>query len=251
MILVPYKRPLDVGRFRLRYKRFLVDVIRPDGRVEAVHCANSGSMRSCTEPDCEAWTLDSENPKRKLRHSLELLRLTDGLACLNTGRANEIIEQVFRKYENMPWQLLRDDVAGCNVVEREVRYDAGTRFDLRLRDMAQSRQTWIEVKSVSLLLDNGRVAFPDAVTTRGQKHLRVLGEVAERGDEAMMVFCIMRGANSDARELAQGFAPAVEIDPEYARLLYKAMKAGVKVRVAVSEVSVSGLGIRYYGEPSI
>lgn len=226
-----------------RYKRFLADVRRSDGSVETVHCANSGSMLSLVEAECDAWTLASSRPGRKLAHTLELLRCSDGLACVNTGRANPLVGAWLRMAEGRP-----EELKPFARIDAEVKFSPETRFDFRLASADGARRAWVEVKSVSLRLPGDVVAFPDAVTTRGQRHLRDLMAAVAAGDEAFLFFVIMRGADEDAASLARRFRPAYEIDPEYAGLLQRAVASGVRVRVLVADLSLQGLGLRHFGQ---
>lgn len=252
MMLLEYPLPLRKAKFIKRYKRFFVDVQLPNGDIEAVHCANSGSMKSCLVADAPAYTLDSRNPERKLRHSLELLELEDGLACLNTSRANEFTEKLlgltigqekkeaFEKCD-FPYSKFK----GFDTVLREVVFSAHTRFDFCLQSSHDpEKRCWIEVKSVSLRMDEDTWAFPDAVTERGQKHLNELMHAKKKGDDAWMFYVIMRGNDITPEKLAKGFRAAHEIDPEYAKLLEKAKAAGVHVAIVVPKISLTGFSLR-------
>ena len=256
--LLPFERELLKGTFDKRYKRFFVDMRLPSGDTLTVHCANSGSMKSCLADGAPTWVLDSLNPLRKLRHSLELLELDDGLACLNTARANMLTHRFLRcvaagcesgPLVSLPTphkELLLADFGVGFGIKGEARFSAETRFDFRL-DFAAAT-TWLEVKSVSLRLDPSVLAFPDAVTERGQKHIRALMEAVERGEGAFLLFVFMRGANQDPDALVRGFRAAHEIDPVYAVLLSEAAKKGVKVRILVPNITPLGFGIRGYYE---
>jgi sugar fermentation stimulation protein A len=266
-LLLPFEAPLLQGTFVKRYKRFFVDLALPSGETLTVHCANSGSMRSCLVDGAPAWALDSRNPERKLRYSLELFSLVDGLACLNTSRANMLVERflmacasavpsafppgALSHLSRSEADLLESDFGLEFSLRREAKFSEHTRFDFYLEHSA-GKATWIEVKSVSLRLDDGGIAFPDAVTERGQKHVRELVSAAEQGSEAFILFVVMRGSTLSAEELALGFRAAHEIDPAYADLLAAATKKGVKVRILVPSITPFGFGIRgYYAWPSV
>lgn len=250
MLILEYPRPLRKTHFLKRYKRFFVDV-EVDSATETVHCANSGSMRSCLVAGAEAYTLDSLSETRKLRHSLELLRLDDGLACVNTSRANEFVEQMLLatigKKETaafaqagFPYSLF----APFDHVKREAKYNAATRFDFCLSSSQSEQKFWIEVKSVSLRLDAQTWAFPDAVTERGQKHLNELMHAKQNDDRAALFFVLMRGNDIDPDILAKGFRAAHEIDPTYAALLEKAKSVGVDVYLVIPHITVNGFALR-------
>jgi sugar fermentation stimulation protein A len=251
MLLISYPHPLRKCRFLKRYKRFFVDVVLENGLVETVHCANSGSMKSCLIEGGDAYTRDSFNEERKLRHSLELLNLEDGLACLNTSRANEFTEQLLfstigkEKQDNFvqanfPYDKFQD----YDIVRREVKYSPHTRFDFCLSSSRTPKKCWIEVKSVSLRLNAGTCAFPDAVTERGQRHLIDLMAAKKLGDDAWLFFVIMRGTNEDPYQLAKEFRASHEIDPKYAFLLEEAKKIGVGIAVIVPKITLHGFGLR-------
>lgn len=247
---------LESGVFSSRYKRFFVDVVRNDGSVEVVHCANTGSMKSCLLPEANVFTSRSKNPNRKLQSSLELMELPDGLACLNTARANDVMGALFQNFfENKDLfsrnafqglDLFESDFGGFTQCDREAKYTKETRFDFGLSNGAGQNTGWLEIKSVSLRLSEDVLAFPDAVTTRGQKHIEELTQLAIQGSRAFLLFVVMRASNLEARTVARSFRAAHEIDSRYAALLSQAVEAGVQVRVVVPSIAASGIGIRGY-----
>lgn len=251
MLLLPYPRSLRKAHFIKRYKRFFVDVLLENGEQEAVHCPNSGSMKSCLEEGVVAYTLDSCNPERKLRHTLELLQLNDGLACLNTSRANNLTEKILTETIGQPPKKYFEDAhfpyekfSPYSLVKAEAKYNQHTRFDFCLSSPNQEKKCWIEVKSVSLRLNESTLAFPDAVTERGQKHLIELMEAKNNGDDAWLFFVLMRGNNFKAEELAKSFRACQEIDPKYAELLQQAKTVGVGVAIIVPEITPEGFGLK-------
>jgi sugar fermentation stimulation protein A len=141
-------------------------------------------------------------------------------------------------------------------VKREAKFNEGTRFDFCLSAAAgavdlnahieTSALTWIEVKSVSLRLDAKTIAFPDAVTERGQKHLKELCHALTLGARAFLFFAVMRGSDVFPGELAKQFRAAAEIDPKYAQMLAQAVSAGVQVRIVIADIQETGLGVRGY-----
>lgn len=264
MRIINYNPKPITAVFQKRYKRFLCDVIVPELREQTltVHCANSGSMKSCLIEGCSALIIDSQNTERKLRYSLESLLLPDGWACLNTQRANQIFallmslrgelsaEQTFQG-----WHDFLNDF-GTGPFTAEAKYNSGTRFDgLVTPDPAagHSENHWIEIKSVSLRLDDTTLAFPDAVTERGQKHLSLLTQAIQTPsssqspkNRATMVYAIMRGANVPAAALAASFRVAHEIDPHYAAAARLAAEAGVAFRILVVRPRAEGLDVDGY-----
>lgn len=255
MLLYTYPHPLTKGKFIKRYKRFFVDValINELGNtaVETVHCANSGSMKSCLVEDADAYILDSFSQTRKLKFSLELLNLSDGFACLNTARANILTEQILLSTigKNKDDYFLKahfpyEKFQQYNAVKREVKFSDHTRFDFCLSSSNSHKKCWIEVKSVSLLLHENTYAFPDAVTERGQRHLVDLMQAKKSGDDAWLFFVIMRGSNKSEEELAKNFRASHEIDLKYAKLLAQAKQEGVGVAIIVPDITLAGFGLR-------
>jgi len=199
----------------------MADVRRADGSELTVHCPNTGSMRNCVLPGVEQAALisDSGNPKRKYRHTLEAVQVAHGhWAGVNTGRSNALVEEAVRGGRIA-------ELSPDSGVEREV-VCGDSRFDLALGPRSQPH-TFIEVKNVTLGPgpddpDDGVIAFPDAVTERGQKHLRTLMEVQASGRRAVLLFCVQHSGARCAR-------PADEVDPRYGELLRAAVAKGVLV----------------------
>ena len=208
------KQPLFKGKLIKRYKRFLADVALEDGTILTVHCPNSGAMTGCATPGATAYFSDSMNPKRKLRHTLEITQTAEAAICVNTHRANGLVEEALVA-GRIP------ELSGFDKLEREVRYGLeNSRIDLLLT--FGSTRCYVEVKNATLGMGGGVVAFPDAVTKRGQKHLRELIHMAEQGHRAALIYCV-------ARTDAKSVRAAQEIDPSYAHTLREAKRAGVEV----------------------
>jgi sugar fermentation stimulation protein A len=240
--LITFSPPLEQVTFLGREKRFFALVRHADGTDAKVHIANSGSMKSCIVLGAPAFIRDSQNPERKLRHSLELIRFADGYACLNTARANELSARFIaeRPAQCEGIELLNTDIPTQLAVKSEVRLNAHTRFDFAFPG------GWIEVKSVSLRLDDKVLAFPDAVTERGQKHLRELIDQAQNGKKSFLWFMVMRASERPVLEIATNFRPAAEIDPSYDELIKESLKNGVEIRLLVADISPQGLSVRGY-----
>ncbi|SHL28317.1 DNA/RNA nuclease SfsA [Halomonas caseinilytica] len=207
-----------------RYKRFLADVRLDDGREVVAHCPNTGSMRAVNVPGCRVWLAPSDNPRRKLAWTWELIELPQpeggmALASVQTGRANRIVEEALHT-ERV------DELAGAGEWRREARVE-GARLDFR-RPGEEGRDTFVEVKQVTLREDDGHGYFPDAVSERGRKHLETLAALAARGHRAVLLFLVAHEAIADV-------APAGHLDPAYAETL---------VRVAGQGVEVMARGIR-------
>lgn len=214
--------PLVEGRLLRRYKRFLADVALPDG-IRTVHCPNTGAMTGCCKPGSRVWLSDSGNPKRKHRRSLELIAVGKHLVCINTGRANQLVEEALRA-QSMPL------LAGYANIRREPSIpDADGRFDFLLTHPGR-RDCYLEVKSLTLGLADGRGLFPDAVSLRALKHVEALLRRRREGDRAVLLFCVM---HTGVRETAT----ADEIQPAYGERVREAAGKGVEVHAFACSLS--------------
>ena len=215
--------PLQSAILIKRYKRFLADVVTPDGRELTLHCPNTGAMTGCATPGDTVWYSTSDNPKRKYAHTWELTQTQRGaIICVNTLRANILAKEAI-----LAGSIV--ELSGYNTLKSEVKYgEEKSRIDIMLQ--AEERQNcYIEVKSVTLA-ENESGYFPDAVTERGQKHLRELMSVAAAGDRAVILFAVLHSA-------IDRFSPAHHIDARYAQLLIEAQTKGVEILVYKAELS--------------
>ncbi len=217
--------PLIEGRLRRRYKRFLADVELADGSVVVAHCPNPGSMKTMKEEGSKVWLSASDNPKRKLAYTWELIHSQEALTLVHTGRANAIVEEGLRSGVVGP-------LSGFKTLRREVVYGEKSRLDFQLQ--WQDESCFVEVKNVTMADGPGRCAFPDSVTARGTRHLRELMSIVAWGQRAVLLFCCSRAGT-------RGIRPADEIDPVYGVTLREAADAGVEImahacRVTESEV---------------
>jgi len=214
-----FKTPLIPGKLIGRYKRFLADVELEDGRVVTAHCTNSGSMKSCLEEGAPVYLSPVKDPKRKTKFTWEMIFINGGWVGINTSIPNILAFEAVRDGQ-IP--ALR----GYTTVKREVRFN-DSRFDIYAEN--DKERCFIEVKNVTLK-DGDYARFPDAVTTRGLKHLNTLMEVKRQGMRAVMLYIIQR---MDVKI----FAPARDIDLEYSKGLVKAYRNGVEVIPLQAEVS--------------
>jgi sugar fermentation stimulation protein A len=214
-----YHPALVHGRLIRRYKRFLADVLLDDGTEVIAHCTNSGSMKSCLEPGAEVYLSPATDIKRRTRFTWEMIMIDGSWVGINTSMPNKLV------YEALLAGIIPGFKNVINVV-REVSF-GNSRFDLFAECMEV--KCFIEVKNVTLR-DGHYALFPDAVTTRGQKHLKTLMEVKKAGMRSAMIYIVQR---SDVSV----FAPAIEIDPVYAHLLKDAAREGVEVIALQAEVS--------------
>ncbi|ENY5363866.1 DNA/RNA nuclease SfsA [Raoultella ornithinolytica] len=218
-----FNPPLQSAILIKRYKRFLADVVTPDGRELTLHCPNTGAMTGCATPGDTVWYSTSDNPKRKYAHTWELTQTQRGaIICVNTLRANILAKEAI-----LAGNIV--ELSGYNRLKSEVKYgEEKSRIDIMLQ--AEERQNcYIEVKSVTLA-ENDSGYFPDAVTERGQKHLRELMSVAAAGDRAVILFAVLHSA-------IDRFSPAHHIDARYAQLLIEAQTKGVEILVYKAELS--------------
>ena len=208
--------PLFPATFEKRYKRFFADVRTPSGELLTLHCPNTGSMKNCLVEGSSCWYSLSDNPKRKLPGTLEIVTSSQGnLAGVNTSRPNYLVREVIEAD-------LVPELQGYSQIRTEVRYgEEKSRIDLLLEDRSLG-QCYVEVKNVTLDMGDGLATFPDAVTSRGTKHLRELMAMVAAGHRAVLFFCVQLTG-------VQRMEVAAEIDPGYAATLSEAVAAGVEV----------------------
>lgn len=225
-----FDSPLERGILQRRYKRFLADVELRDGSIRTIHCPNTGSMKNCANPGDEIWFSTSSNAKRKYPNTWEISRTPKGhFIGIQSARANAIVKE---KLHLIP------EFSGYELTSSEVKYgQENSRIDLLLSEHAEQPDCFIEVKSVTLLeatREEGLGLFPDAVTTRGTKHLRELTEVVRNGSRGVLFYCVQHTGIVRVE-------PASDIDPEYARTLREAIAAGVEVLAYGTKISVKGI----------
>jgi len=221
-----FPTPLLEGRLLRRYQRFLADVDTAAGILTA-HCPNTGSMQGCAEPGMRVWLSPATNPARKLAWTWELVEALPGVVVgMHTGRSNALVREAIEA-GRVP------ELAGYPAIRPEVKYGEGSRIDLLLTAPGRP-DCYVEVKNVTAAVA-GRIGyFPDAVTTRGTKHLREMSAMIAAGHRAVLVFCVQRGDVDCVR-------PADHLDPVYARTLREALAAGVEVIALGARVSPAGI----------
>ncbi len=205
--------PLLNGRLIKRYKRFLADVQLDSGETVIAHCPNSGSMKACSEPGRPVYISRADNPKRKLKFTWEIIDMGTSLVGVNTQVPNRLVAHGISNGQ-VP------ELCGYDELKREVTTSPGSRLDIGLYRQKDEPSCFVEVKNCTLVRD-GLAMFPDAVTTRGLKHLNELIRLKKEGHRAVIFYLIQR---SDA----QRFEPAAQIDPDYAQGLKAAIAAGVE-----------------------
>lgn len=222
-----FAHALNGGVLLRRYKRFLADVSLDDGRAVCAHCPNTGSMLGCAEPGSRVWLSPADGAHRKLAWTWELVEAAGVLVGIHTGRTNRIVR------EAIDTGVLRE-AAGYARIRPEAKYGAeGSRVDFLLESDTQP-PCYLEVKNVTAAVADGVALFPDAVSTRGGKHLREMRQMVRAGHRALLVFCVQREDVTEVR-------PADAIDPDYGRELRRALDAGVEAvayRATVSPVEI-------------
>lgn len=224
--IMKFDTPLVRGTLIRRYKRFLTDVVLDNGETVTAHCANTGSMMSLQEENAEVWLSPSDNPKRKLKYTWELVRARGALVGINTGRANKIVVEAVRAGQ-IP------ELSGYDTIKTEQKYGENSRIDILLRG-ADHPDCYVEIKSVTLSRQDGLAEFPDARTTRGTKHLTELAQMASEGHRAVMMFLAQR---DDCHTLAL----AKDIDPDYVKAFDDARQAGMEVLCYACRVGPDGI----------
>jgi sugar fermentation stimulation protein A len=212
-----FTKPLIPAILVRRYKRFLADVTLASGEQLTVHVANPGSMIGLAIPGARVWLSKSDNPKRKLAYSWELVAVDFGtgpeFVGVNTMHPNALVAEAIAAN-------LIPELIGFTTVRREVRYGKNSRIDFLLEGSAKDA-CYVEVKNVHLMRQPGLAEFPDAVTVRGAKHLDELAGVIAAGKRAVTLFLIQIGS-------ATRFALARDIDPDYGRAFDRARAHGVE-----------------------
>lgn len=232
---VPYLGPMPDGRglywgdltegvLLRRYKRFLADVELPDGTVVTAHTANTGAMSGCSEPGRPVWLSRHDRPGRKLPYTLEMIAMPAALVGVNTGVPNRLVKTTAQAGALPEFPHPAE-------VRSEVRHGA-SRLDLLL-SAPGSPDTYVEIKNCSLVED-GVAYFPDAVTTRGARHLEELAQLAGEGKRAIL-FVLAQRADAEV------FRPADHIDAEWGRTLRRVLSRGVEIVVYRARLDREGI----------
>ena len=206
-----FTKSLIKGKFIKRYKRFFVD-IKVDNKTVTAHCPNTGSMMGLLDETNEVFITKNDDPKRKLKYTLEIIKVKKNLVGVNTHFANKIA------FHGLSNNLIKE-VANNDIIKPEVFFNKETRFDFLIEKNKQ--KIFVEVKNVTLFRDEKIAEFPDAVTSRGSKHLKALIEATQKGYKTYLLFLVqIQGVES--------FKIAKDIDKEYYKNYLLAKKAGVK-----------------------
>ena len=206
-----FKNKLIPVKFQKRYKRFFVDV-ENDGKTLISHCANSGSMLGLLNKNNKSWISISDNPNRKLKYTLEIINDGKSNVGVNTHYANQIVENAICN------KKIKEIIKYSNY-KREVKFGCNSRFDFQLTN--KNKKAFLEVKNVTLSRERGIAEFPDAMTSRGLKHLEELEKAVKQGYESFLIYLIQR-------EDCNKFKIAKDLDINYYEGFLKAQKNGVK-----------------------
>jgi sugar fermentation stimulation protein A len=227
-----FPTPLIPATLIKRYKRFLADVVLPAGETITVHVANPGAMTGLATPGARVWLSKSDNAKRKLPHSWELVEVDFGggaeLVGVNTAHPNPLVGAALASGA-VP------ELAGYDTIRREVKYGKNSRVDFLL-ESAMRPPCYVEIKNVHLMRRPGLAEFPDAKTERGAKHLVELGDMVEQGARAVMLYVIQIGS-------ATRFKLARDIDPKYGAAYDAARVRGVEALAWKCRIEQGGIAI--------
>ena len=207
-----FKERLLQGSLIKRYKRFFVD-IKYKNKIITGHCPNSGSMMGLLNEGNRVWFSESDKPNRKLKYTLEIIEVEKKMVGINTLLTNKIVLEALN-YKKI------NSLIKFNDIKTEVKFSNNTRFDFLLRD--NKEKCFLEVKNVTLVRRKKLAEFPDAITSRGTKHLNELYNAKKKGYQSYILYLIQR-------EDCDSFKIAKDIDKKYKTAFDKALKSGVKI----------------------
>ena len=205
-----FTKSLIKGKLIKRYKRFFTDV-KLSNKIITAHCPNTGSMKGLLDEGNEVYVLPNNDPKRKLKYGLEIIKTGKNLVGVNTHMANRIAQHALEN--NLIKELKNNDS-----IKPEVFFNKETRFDFLVKK--DNQKIFVEVKNVTLFRDQKTAEFPDAITTRGSKHLLTLIDAIKKGYKSYLLFLVQI-------QNMENFKIAKDIDTEYYKNYILAKKAGV------------------------
>ena len=206
-----FTKALIKGKFLKRYKRFFAD-IKVNKEIIIAHCPNTGSMMGLLNENNDAWVLKNEDPKRKLKYTLQILKTSKNVIGVNTHLANKLVHEGLQNNTLLEFKNL-------DKIVTEKFYNKETRFDFLVEK--NKKKIFIEVKNVTLIRDGKTSEFPDAITTRGSKHIKTLMDAHKKGYECYVLFLVQI-------ENCKYFKIANDIDNEYYENYILAKNSGVK-----------------------
>ena len=221
-----FTKALIKGKLIKRYKRFFVDV-KIGKKIVTAHCPNTGSMKGLLDEGNEVFISKNDDPKRKLKYTLEIIQVKKNLVGVNTHFANKIA------FHGLSNNLVKE-IANNDSIKPEVFFDKETRFDFLVEK--NKLKAFVEVKNVTLFRDKKTAEFPDSVTVRGSKHLKILIDAVKKGYKSYLLFLVqIQGVNN--------FKIANDIDEEYYKNYLLAKKAGViflayQCKISLKEIKI-------------
>ena len=226
-----FKTNLIKGKLLKRYKRFLADIILEDGTEVVSHCPNPGSMMGLATAGTTVWLEPNNDPKKKLKYGWRLVEYKNQMICIDTSIANIVIKEALEKKEipELSYQGFKP----------EVKYSDNSRIDFLLT--SPSQQTYLEIKSVTLMREKGLAEFPDSITKRGSKHLEDLSKMVKSGHKAVLLFLCMRNDVDLVRI-------AADLDSIYSASIKAVLKSGVQL--ICYDTQVTRFGVRL-GKPIV
>ena len=207
-----FESELISGVLIKRYKRFFVD-IKVKNKIITAHCPNSGSMMGLLKKGNKVWFTESQNQKRKLKYTIQIIEVDGNKVGVNTHLTNKIVLEALKK------NYIKEFSSSLKI-DPEQKFGDKTRFDFLLDD--NNSKSFLEVKNVTLVRNKGTAEFPDAVTERGKKHLNELIKAVQLGYKSYLLFVIQR-------EDCKMFKIASDIDVEYSEILTKSIRKNVKI----------------------
>ena len=219
-----FKEPLISGEFIKRYKRFFVD-IKIGNKTVVAHCPNTGSMMGLLKEGNQVWLSKSDNPMRKLKYTLQIIEDKNSKIGVNTHLTNKIVLYALNNKKIESFKNIK-------YIKQEVNFGKNTRFDFMVSD--EKKKSFIEVKNVTLSRKKSVAEFPDAVTSRGLKHIKELIKAKKKGFDIYLLFLIQR-------DDCNNFNLAKDIDPDYCELLIKAVKKNLNVLCYDCKFSSKGI----------
>ena len=219
-----FENKLISGLFVKRYKRFFVDV-KINDQVVTAHCPNTGSMYGLLKKDNKVWLSKSNNPNRKLKYTLEIIEDQNVKVGVNTHSTNKI---VYHALKNNLIKELKNSVE----IKPETKFGKNTRFDFLI--INKDFKAFVEVKNVTLSRNKKKAEFPDAVTSRGLKHINELINASKKGYKIFILYLVQR-------EDCKYFSIAKDIDADYAKALTKAVKNNLNVLCYDCKFSSKGI----------
>ena len=219
-----YENKLIAGLFVKRYKRFFVD-ININNQIITAHCPNTGSMYGLLKKGNKVWVSKSSNPNRKLKYTLEIIEDQKSKIGINTHSANKIVQHALKN------NLIKE-LKNSLEIKTETKFGKNTRFDFLI--LNKNFKAFVEVKNVTLSRNKKKAEFPDAITSRGLKHINELINASKKGYKIFILYLVQR-------EDCNYFSIAKDIDADYAKALTKAVKNNLNLLCYDCKFSSKGI----------